>query len=143
MPVFRKHTEAPPCSCQACADSGLVEAGLGASTPRKLPPLPRGSWAPGRTTSGGGPVPPRLLECGMPPLCQHFPCAMTSLGAQFWFAFHCSLFVCSFIPACVRPFFHSFSFIHSKPCSGLEGRPEHAELASSPCSELGVRGQIT
>lgn len=142
MPVFRKHPEAPACSCRACADSGLVEADLGASSPPRLPPLPRGSRAPSRTTSGGGPVPPRLIECGMPPLRRHFPCAMPSLGARFRFAFHCSLFVRSFLPVCAHFFIRFHSFIQNRAAAQRAG-PEHTELASSPCSELGVWGQIT
>lgn len=57
MPVCGTYTEASLCSCQARVGSGLVEVGAGASTRQRLPPLPRGPWAPVRTAAGSSPGP--------------------------------------------------------------------------------------
>lgn len=143
MPVFRKHPEAPACSCRACADSGLVEAGLGASTPPRLPPLPRGSWAPSRTTSGGGPAPRGFLNVACPRYAgaSLVPGLLWALGFGLLFIVLC-LFVRSLLPVYAHFFIRFHSFIQNRAAAQRAG-PEHTELASSPCSELGVWGQIT
>ena len=138
MPVCGTYTEASLCSCQARVGSGLVEAGLGASTRHRLPPLPRGPRAPVRTTAGSSPVPSWLLEWEVP------RDASPSLVPVSWalgFGF-LAIVLCSFIPACARALVHSCSLIHSllRAARDREGRPRAHRAGLAPLLRVGRLG---
>lgn len=153
MPVSRTDTEGPVVGLPGLhSDSVLTEAGLESSSHTRPSPLrrrPRGSafvvWGPGSFARHRSHC-PHLSELALSPTWRGpsppatSPCFIPSVGTKFRFLFHCCLFVCSFICACLRLFVrHSCSFIHSQTVR----RRVRRSWRGIPHSQPGVCGPIS
>lgn len=127
---------------------GLRRLWAGGGRPGSLHPTQAASSAtwvlgPQQDYFGGGPDPRGFLNVACPRYAgaSLVPGLLWALGFGLLFIVLC-LFVRSFLPVYAHFFIRFHSFIQNRAAAQRAG-PERTELASSPCSELGVWGQIT